>query len=565
MAPISSNHAASYLIARRVPIGERSATTAWSGHFRDPWHRILQRWASLFVIGAFVCLLAASLVGLWFHLYSASNQRAMASGVAGGFVAWLIRRPLVVAAAAVVGREPACGRVDGVSVVIPCYNAAHKIEATVESILASTVRDVEILLVENNSTDDTWLVLQRLEARLSQVRALRVAVRPDEYAASVAINHGVANASHEAIFRMDDDTVMSPTMIEEAAGALMSPETSAVAVNLRVSNPRESIFTRLQAMEYMLAMELDRRFQVLFGSVLCCSGGLAAFRRRTILESKGFCSAPKWVSEDLDMTMKSHRLGRVRVAHRAVGYTEVPSTLKALVKQRYRWGISGVVAFYLHKRGIGRRSYWYDGRVGFFGLPLLGVIRARDMVAFGYVYLIASAVYTGHADWLLALAGIRMALLALQLLLMTGLLHERQGVYYYWLIPLFVLVYGPILLVARFAGSWTGLVHVRRLRATRVRLEHAGLSHDSHLSRGLTLEPAPTAPERLAVADPNLASACPNRRRPPLPRPPRPRSTRMREVRRLATQLQSSNWQPVAVGLGAAVVIVAAHRLRQPA
>ena len=464
----------------------RSSPWLSSGR-EDSWSRVMMRWACLVSISLFVVLVSAALAGMFLNFYTATERRLMALGIAGTIALWVIGRAWVVIATTRMRRfQPRRGLVRGVSVVIPCCNAAEGIDETVRSILASSVPELEILLVENNSTDDTWRVLEALDRDHPEVRALRVDVRPDEYAASVAINHGVSAASHDAIIRMDDDTVMSPTMIEEATSVLMAPDTAAVAVNLRVSNPRESIYTRLQAMEYMLAMELDRRFQVLIGSVLCCSGGLAAFRRRTIVDSGGFCSAPKWVSEDLDMTMKAHRLGRVAVAHRAVGYTEVPATLKALVKQRYRWGISGVVAFYLHKRGVGRRSYWYDGRIGFFGLPIFAVVRTRDMLAVAYVALIAETLATGRLQWLAVLLLLRMALMALQLLTMTLLLHERQGVYYYWLIPFFVLVYGPILLAARFAGSWAGMNHIRALKRRQAHLEHAGLDPNLILSRGLT-------------------------------------------------------------------------------
>ena len=366
-----------------------------------------------------------------------------------------------------------------------------------KTIVAQTFRPVEIILVENNSTDDTWEVCRELEQRFpGVVRAARVEVHKWEYACSVAVNVGVRLAQYESIIRMDCDTTMSRTMIEEAILELRQPDTSAVAVNLRIANPTVSWVTRLQSIEYLLAMELERRFQLVLGSIICCSGGLSAYRRSTILEAGGFCSAPKWVSEDLDMTMKAHRLGHVRMAPKSIGYTSAPETLRALFRQRCRWGTTGIVAFYLHHRGIARRPYWYDGRVGFCGLPLLGVIKLRDTLGFTLLLVVPLAVLHGGWTWLAVFAVVRMLAMTAQLLVLTPALESRQGLQSIWLVPAFICMYGPFLLAARCVGAWRGIVDIRHLRKRIVTLEHAGLDPQLHLARGLDLTPAapPRAP-----------------------------------------------------------------------
>ena len=290
---------------------------------------MLLRWVLFMAIFAFGVGVLVSYAGLVFGwgrslpLVTGSSRRSI-EVAAGLYGIWILTRPLLVAASRV--RSPASSIAEllepGASVVIPCSNAAGQLDETVRTILAQTYRPLEIILVENNSADDTWNVCQRLEREHPGiVRAARVDVHAWEYACSVAVNVGVRVARYEGIIRMDCDTIMAETMIEKAMLELRRPGTSAVAVNLRISNPTSSLITRLQSIEYLLAMELDRRFQGMFDSVVCCSGGLSAYRRSTILSSGGFCSAPKWVSEDLDMTMKAHRLGYVRTAPSAIGYT----------------------------------------------------------------------------------------------------------------------------------------------------------------------------------------------------------------------------------------------------
>jgi glycosyltransferase involved in cell wall biosynthesis len=526
----------------------------------DSLARVVQRWVTLSVVTGFVLLLVAAYVASVMHEGAPQDRLWLAIGAFTGFAVWTIGRPLAVFASHQ-SDEPAPTVATGVSVVIPCCNASAKIAATVESILRSEGScPIEVVLVENNSSDDTWQVIAELASRFPQVKAHHVSVSRREYAASVAINYGVRMTSNEAIIRMDDDTVMSSTMIQEAVKQLMTENTSAVAVNLRVLNPSVSIASRLQAIEYMLAMELDRRFQVMLGSVLCCSGGLAAFKRTTVIRSGGFCSAPKWVSEDLDMTMKAHRLGHVRMAHRSVGYTEVPASFRALVKQRYRWGISGVVSFYLHRRGVGRRSYWYDGRVGFFALPILGAVKARDLLALAWIAMPASFVVAGHWMWIGALLLARMGMMVTQIVIMPLILHERQGVRYVWLVPFFVLVYGPILLAARSAGAWTGARDIYRLRRAQHQLEHAGLDPTSILARGLDLAaPAPTEsgpvsePETDTPFDPD-----------PEPQPPVLAPSTRPSNFRPAPLARRFGWQPyAAAAAGAAIALVVTSTLQR--
>lgn len=484
----------------------------------DRWLRRLQRWTLLGLILGFALLLASSYAGLASGsgrsvplLAGQSRRDLLVAAVI--YAGWIIGRPLIIALRRPHPSPPGNRSRNGASVVIPCSNAAHLISDTVETILAQTYRPIEVILVENNSTDDTWPLCQELQRRHPDlVRAARVDVYAWEYACSVAINVGVQQARYESIIRMDCDTIMSPTMIEEALRELEQPGTSAVAVNLRLANPAASIITRLQSIEYLLAMELDRRFQVLFESVVCCSGGLSAYVRSTIVDSGGFCSAPKWVSEDLDMTMKAHRLGHVRMAPGAVGFTWVPEDISGIFRQRVRWGTTGIVAFYLHHRGIGRRSYWFDGRIGFFGLPLLGVIKLRDAMAFTYVAVALFAVLHGGWQWLLVFAAARILAVTAQLLFLLPFLRNRQGVTSVWLVPIFICLYGPLMLVARCVGAWRGVLDIRRLRKQIVVLEHAGLDPQHHLARGLETGNVPVKADEI--------DATPFEQ---TPQPPRPR------------------------------------------
>lgn len=374
---------------------------------------------------------------------------------------WFLGRPAAVAIADRRHRDdPSSGPSrDGISVIVPCHNASANAGPLVESILRQDYRPLEIILVENNSTDGTFETLLDLEQAHPEVRAFWIPPQPGEYAASIALNAAVSRARYPVILRLDDDTVLGEGAIHAAMVAIAGGPHTGVACNLRVKNPHESMWTRLQSLEYLLAMEADRRSQALLHTVLICSGGMQVFKRDVIVEHEGYVALPRVVSEDFDMTLKAHRAGYVTVAPESIGYTQVPRTLVQLVKQRYRWAICGTVSLWLHRRGICNADYWYGGLVGFVGLPMRAIMFLRDLLPLAFIL---DAVFLLHGDfaWFVVLALARMALLGAQIAVLSPALRCRQGIEYVTLIPLFSLLYGPVLIATRFVGSIAAVKHI---------------------------------------------------------------------------------------------------------
>lgn len=57
-----------------------------------------------------------------------------------------------------------------ISVIVPVYNGSAYIERCINSITGSTFRDIEIIAVENGSTDNTWEILEALAAGDSRIK-----------------------------------------------------------------------------------------------------------------------------------------------------------------------------------------------------------------------------------------------------------------------------------------------------------------------------------------------------------------------------------------------------------
>ena len=96
-----------------------------------------------------------------------------------------------------VGRSPL------VSVVMPVYNAAAFVAEAIESILTQTHDDLELIVVDDGSTDDSWSEVTRLAATDRRVQPIRA----DRRGVSATFAEGVARAQGDFIARMDADDV----------------------------------------------------------------------------------------------------------------------------------------------------------------------------------------------------------------------------------------------------------------------------------------------------------------------------------------------------------------------
>ncbi len=98
------------------------------------------------------------------------------------------------------------------SIVIPCYNAEKYLAATLDSALAQTMGDFEVVCVNNNSTDATPQILANYAARDPRIKVLDQA-DPGEGPAREA---GRAAAQGEWLYFLDADDLMLPDLLQKA-------------------------------------------------------------------------------------------------------------------------------------------------------------------------------------------------------------------------------------------------------------------------------------------------------------------------------------------------------------
>jgi peptidoglycan-N-acetylglucosamine deacetylase len=221
---------------------------------------------------------------------------------------------------------------NSITVLVPAYNEEKVIGMTIRSLLGSTIaHELKILVIDDGSTDRTTAVVEEEFAGDERVQVLR---KPNGGKAA-ALNFGLTQIDTEIVVAIDGDTLLERDAIERLIAPFGDPAVGAAAGKVVVGN-RVNLLTRFQALEYAVSQNLDRRAFERFNAIGVVPGAIGAWRRQAVLDAGGYAS--ETLAEDADLTLTLQRRGwRIVSVPEAVALTEAPETLRALVKQRFRW------------------------------------------------------------------------------------------------------------------------------------------------------------------------------------------------------------------------------------
>jgi cellulose synthase/poly-beta-1,6-N-acetylglucosamine synthase-like glycosyltransferase/peptidoglycan/xylan/chitin deacetylase (PgdA/CDA1 family) len=374
-----------------------------------------------------------------------------------------------------------------VSVIVPAYNEKEGIEAAVRSLAGGDYPAIEVVVVDDGSTDGTAALVEAL--RLPNVRVIRV---PNGGKAN-ALNTGVALAKHNLIVTVDGDTVFEKESIRMLVQPFADPRVGAVAGNVKVGNG-EKMVAAWQHIEYVIGFNLDRRLYEIMGCMPTVPGAIGAFRRNALAQVGGI--SDETLAEDTDVTMAMCRAGwKVVYEERARAWTEAPATLEQLYKQRYRWSYGTMQAMWKHRRSVFDRGP--SGRFGRVGLPFLALfgIALPLLAPVCDVLLVNGLVFWKLQETVIAWLG----MLALQLFTAAvAFRFDRESLKPLWRLPLQQFAYRQLMYLVLLQSVTTALTG-GRLRWHK--LHRAGLA-----PRTVEAAPARPALEAQPVAAPFFAS-----------------------------------------------------------
>ena len=242
-----------------------------------------------------------------------------------------------------------------VSVIIPAFNEENVIAGTVRGILGSTYRDLDVIVVDDGSQDKTFEILNKNFGAHPRVELIKIA----NGGKAQALNTALARARGDIVVALDADTQFERDTIARLVRWFTEDDVGAVAGNAKVGN-RINMITRWQALEYVVAQNLERRALAALNTLTVVPGAVGAWRRSVLRELGGFPSDT--LAEDQDLTIAVQRAGyRVLFDSSATAWTEAPATVRGLAKQRFRWAYGTLQCLWKY------RSMTFNPRYGTLG------------------------------------------------------------------------------------------------------------------------------------------------------------------------------------------------------
>ncbi|MGM0900727.1 MAG: polysaccharide deacetylase family protein [Bacillota bacterium] len=262
-----------------------------------------------------------------------------------------------------------------VSVVIAAYNEEKVICKTIDSILSSDYSSLEILIIDDGSSDGTAVVVQETYANHPLVRL----TKKNNGGKSSAVNLGFKEAKGEIVVALDADTIIAENAISLLVNHFKDENVAAVSGNVKVGN-KGNLLTNWQHIEYVTGFNLERRAFAALNCITVVPGAIGAWRKMAVEEAGYF--KEDTLAEDTDITLTLLRNGKkIEFEEKAYAFTEVPEDIRSLAKQRYRWVYGTLQCLWKHREALFDKKH-----------HSLGYIALPNMWLFQYFYQIVSPI-----------------------------------------------------------------------------------------------------------------------------------------------------------------------------
>jgi cellulose synthase/poly-beta-1,6-N-acetylglucosamine synthase-like glycosyltransferase len=322
------------------------------------------------------------------------------------------------------------------SILVPAHNEEMTIVESVISFLTLQYPHHEVVLVNDGSSDST---MEKLIAAYDlyeippafsiniPTKAVRAYYRSRGNSKLLVIdkeNGGKADALNAAlnaarfpyVLAVDADTLIEPdALLRLARPFLLGKPVAAVGGTIRVANGctiehgrvvearvDRRLLPSVQVLEYLRAFLFGRLGWNQLGGNLIISGAFGLFRRAHLLAIRGYRTGS--VTEDMDLAVRLHRYLRehhlpdtTAFIPDPVAWTEVPSSIAVLGRQRERWQRGLLETLWVHRDLLFNVRY---GAVGLLAYPffLFGEALSPLVEMFGYIG-VAAAVIFGVVDF----------------------------------------------------------------------------------------------------------------------------------------------------------------------
>jgi len=257
-----------------------------------------------------------------------------------------------------------------VSVLIPAHNEEKSIIRCLESVRKNTHRKVEIIVIDDASSDNTRKLVREYIA-LHPNRNIKLLYKRKNVGKAEALNHALKRAAHgDLIMTLDADSVIDRKTIKHAVAYFDDPAIAGVAANVRVLD-NKTILGLLQKFEYMVGYRSKKFFSVTNSEFIV--GGVASTYRASVLKKVGFYDNDI-LTEDIALSLKvvaeGNKAHRIVYGYDVIAMTEGVQTFKSLLRQRYRWKMGNLQSIIKYRQLVAHTSGMYSRMLTWYRLPM---------------------------------------------------------------------------------------------------------------------------------------------------------------------------------------------------
>lgn len=238
-------------------------------------------------------------------------------------------------------RHPFCGPYEPlVSVIIPAWNEEIGLLSTVKTLLESTYRHLEIVVVNDGSTDGSDALMRTFVGKYHRQTFGRADMPHLLYhyqpngGKGRALNTGIGLSHGQIIVSIDADCLVHREAMANFVTCFRDPAVMAAVGNVKIGNTR-TLVGAIQHLEYLFSFYFKKADSIM--NTIYIIGGAAGAFRREVFEQLGGYSIHN-ITEDIELSVRIQKAGwKIVYAPEAIIYTEGASTLRGLIKQRLRW------------------------------------------------------------------------------------------------------------------------------------------------------------------------------------------------------------------------------------
>jgi len=260
-----------------------------------------------------------------------------------------------------------------VSVMIPAWNEEVGLLSTIKSLLASTYRPLELIIINDGSTDGSDEMMRKflrkyaLDSPADASKAMISYYYQKNGGKGAALNTAIARSHGAILISIDADCIVHETAIAAFVDVFKDQRVAAAVGNVKIGNSKTLIGT-IQALEFAFSFYF-KKADSLLNTIYIIGGAAGAFRREVFMALGGYST--KNITEDIELSVRIQNQGwKITYVPNAVVYTEGATTLYGLMKQRLRWKRGRMQTFGQYRSLFFSRQPYHNKLLAWLIMPL---------------------------------------------------------------------------------------------------------------------------------------------------------------------------------------------------